>query len=106
MQKADLFIGTLVCKGVFYIIFLCCYCDILKEFLISDWLTANCEMVTCENVSKMKKVVVQGWKKYASTAAGNSFEGRFAIENLKEILTPMYMSHHGRNNIWLTDIIP
>ena len=26
------------------------------------------------------------------------------IENLKETLTPM--SHYGRNNIWLTDIIP
>ena len=29
---------------------------------------------------------------------------RFAIENLKETLTPM--SHYGRNIIWLTDIIP
>jgi hypothetical protein len=39
-----------------------------------------------------------------NTAAGNSFEWRFTIENLKETLEDM--SHYGRNNIWLTDIIP
>jgi hypothetical protein len=33
------------------------------------------------------------------TAAGNSFQWRFGIENLKETLTPM--SHYGRNNIWV-----
>jgi hypothetical protein len=38
------------------------------------------------------------------TAAGNSFEWWFAIENLRETLTPV--SHYGCNNIWLTDIIP
>jgi hypothetical protein len=37
------------------------------------------------------------------TAAGNSFECRFAIENLKKTLT--LMSHYGHNNIWFTDII-
>ena len=78
MQKADLFIGTLVCKGVFYIIFLCCYCDILKEFLISDWLTANCEMVTCENVSKMKKMLFRGGKNTRAMLAGN-------VKQLQEI---------------------
>jgi hypothetical protein len=48
----------------------------------------------CHNQTEVEKIGEQG----------NSFEWRFAIENLKETLTPM--SHYGRNNIWLTDIIP